>query len=162
MNYIIELAEIKDLDSILELYLERIKWFKDNGIKQWSSYLQNHPKEEFIESINNNEFYIIKQENEIVACFELSLKNSNWDDNITPAYYINKVVTKVGYRNLGKIIIDNAREIAKKNNKHFLRLDCLRYNEKLNNIYEGHGLKLVRYGKNTRYSYSLREMKIDD
>ena len=44
----------------------------------------------------------------------------------------------------------------------YLRLDCLRFNEKLNEIYEEHGFKLVRYGKNERYSYSLRELKIDE
>lgn len=53
MNYIVELAKVKDIDSILELYSDRMKWFKDNNIKQWSKYLQNHPKEEFIEAIDN-------------------------------------------------------------------------------------------------------------
>ena len=34
MDYIVELANISDIDSILELYSERMQWFKDNNIKQ--------------------------------------------------------------------------------------------------------------------------------
>ena len=130
MNYTIELAKIKDISLILKLYLDRMKWFKDNEIKQWSRYLENHPKDEFIESINNNNFYIIKKNNEIIACFELSHFNSNWNDKNPSAYYINKIVTKVGYKNLGKIVFENAKKIAKRDNMKYLRLDCLRFNEK--------------------------------
>ena len=35
-------------------------------------------------------------------------------------------------------------------------------NEKLNDIYENHNFKLIRYGYNERYEYSLRECKIDE
>lgn len=162
MNYKIELAEIKDIDSILELYSDRMKWFKDNNIKQWSRYLQNHPKEEFEEAIQNKNFYIVKQNDELVAGFELSTNSMDWNDNITPAYYIYKVVTKVGHKNLGQVIFDKCKELAKLNGKKYLRLDCLKSNEILNNIYEEHNFKLVRYGKNERYSYSLRELKVDE
>ena len=34
MNYMVELANIRDTDFILELYSERMQWFKDNNIKQ--------------------------------------------------------------------------------------------------------------------------------
>lgn len=40
MNYACELANIEDLDTILNLYSERTQWFKENEIKQWSKYLQ--------------------------------------------------------------------------------------------------------------------------
>lgn len=162
MDYKIELAKIKDIDSILALYSDRMKWFKDNNIKQWSRYLKNHPKEEFIEIIENKNFYIVKQKNILVAGFELSTNSKYWNDDITPAYYIYKVVTKAGYKNLGQVIFDKCKELAKKDKKKFLRLDCLKSNQKLNDIYESHNFKLIRYGNNERYSYSLRELKIDE
>ncbi len=34
MNYTCELANIEDLDTILNLYSERTQWFKENEIKQ--------------------------------------------------------------------------------------------------------------------------------
>ena len=45
MNYKTELANINDIDSIIRLYSERMNWFKDNNIKQWSKYLNNHPNQ---------------------------------------------------------------------------------------------------------------------
>jgi hypothetical protein len=162
MSYILELANISDIDSILELYSERMQWFKDNKIKQWNKYLTNHPKSEFEEAINNKNYYIIKNNEEIIGGFELSTNSKDWKDDITPAYYIYKVVTKVGYKNIGDFIFEKCKEMAKSNGKKYLRLDCLKSNEKLNDIYESHNFKLIRYGNNDRYSYSLRELKIDE
>ena len=162
MDYIIELANIEDIDSILDLYSDRIKWFKDNNIKQWNRYLENHPKEEFMEAIENKNYYIVKQGNELVAGFELTTNSKEWNDDITLAYYIYKVVTKVGHKNIGKILINKCKEIAKSDGKKYLRLECLKSNKKLNDIYEGHNFKLIRYGENERYSFSLMELKIDE
>ena len=162
MNYTIKLANMNDIDLILQLYSERMQCFKDNNIKQWSKYLTNHPKTEFEEAINNKNFYIILKDNEIIAGFELSEDSREWKDNVTSSYYIYKVVTKVGHKNIGNIIFQKCKEIARKNGKKYLRLDCLKSNEKLNNIYESHDFKLVRYGSNERYNYSLRELKIDE
>ncbi len=162
MDYKIELADIKDINSILILYSDRMKWFKDNNIKQWSRYLENHPKEEFEEAIKNGTFYIVKQNDEVVAGFEVSTNSKYWNDNITPAYYIYKIVTKVGHKNLGQVIFKKCEELAKLNGKKYLRIECLKSNEKLNIIYEQHNFKLVKYGNNERYSYSLRELKIDE
>lgn len=162
MNYETELANINDIDSIIRLYSERMKWFKDNNIKQWSKYLNNHPKSEFEKAINNGNYYIIKQNDEIVAGFELSTNSKEWNDDTTPAYYIYKVVTKVGYKNLGQFIFEKCKEIAKLDGKKYLRLDCLKSNKKLNNIYKNYNFQLVKCRKNDQYSYSLRELKIDE
>ena len=161
-NYIVKLANISDIDSILELYSERMQWFKDNNIKQWGKYLTNHPKLEFEEVINSRNYYIIKDKDEIIAGFEISNNSKDWKDDITPAYYIYKIVTKVGYKNIGDIIFKKCKEIAKLDGKKYLRLDCIKSNQKLNNIYEKDNFKLIRYGHNERYEYSLRECKIDE
>ncbi len=50
-NIALKIAKMSDLEDIIELYKERIQWFKDNEIDQWSRYLKNHPKSEFIEAI---------------------------------------------------------------------------------------------------------------
>ena len=38
---------------------------------------------------------------------------------------------KIGYKNLGKIIFDYAKQSAIRDSKKYLRLDCLKTNEKL-------------------------------
>lgn len=160
MKYKVELANISDIDSILELYAERMKWFKDNDIIQWRKYLINHPKSEFVELINSKNYYVIKNNDEIIGGFEISTDSKEWKDDITPAYYIYKVVTKVGYKNIGDFIFKECKKIAKEHDKQYLRLDCLKSNKKLNNIYENYNFKLVRYGNNKNYEYALREWKI--
>ena len=162
MSYELEQANINDIDVILELYSERMQWFKDNNIKQWTRYLSNHPKSEFEEAISNKNYYIVKDSGKIIAGFELSTNSKDWKDSITLAYYISKIVTKVGYKNIGDFIFKECKEIAKRDGKKYLRLDCIKSNEKLNNIYEKHNFKLIRYGRNERYAYSLRECKIDE
>ncbi len=157
-----EKACINDLDNILELYKERMKWFKEKEIKQWSKYLEHHPKDEFIDVINNSNYFILKENNEIIAGFELSTDSKYWNDEKAKAYYIYKLVTKVGYKNIGELVFEICKDITKNNNMGYLRLDCLKNNDKLNQIYNNHGFKLIKNGYEDYYRYSLRELKIDE
>lgn len=138
----LEPANMNDFDKIVELYSERSNWFEDNGISQWQNYLENHPREEFITAIKNSNFYLLKKDNEIVAGFELSDKNSFWEDDKN-AYYIYKVVTKVGYRDLGKYIFGLCECFARRDGKKYLRLECKSDNKKLNDMYEEYGFEFI-------------------
>lgn len=155
-------AEISDIDNILELYSERTTWFKNNGIKQWSKYLEHHPKDEFLQSIQAQTYYILEKNNHIIAGFELSTDSKYWEDNVTLAFYIYKLVTKVGYKNIGNIVFEICKSMARNNGKKYLRLDCLQSNKKLNDIYENHGFKLIKNGSKDYYKYSLREYSLDN
>lgn len=157
-----EKACINDLDNILKLYQERMKWFKEKEIKQWSKYLEHHPKDEFIDVINNSNYFILKKKNEIIAGFELSTDSKYWKDEKTKAYYVYKLVIKVGYKNIGELIFEICKDITKNNNMDYLRLDCLKNNDKLNKIYNNHGFKFIKNEYEDYYSYSLRELKIDE
>ena len=44
-NITFEVACIKQLNEIYELYNNRTIWFKENNIKQWSKYIARHKKE---------------------------------------------------------------------------------------------------------------------
>lgn len=154
-------AYLSEIDEIYKLYIDRVKWFKDNNIRQWSKYLINHPKEEFECSIKNGWYYILKINNKIVAGLELSTDSKLWNDNSDIAYYIYKLNTKVGYNNLAQIIFSECKKIAIENNKKYLRLDHITSNVKLSNIYESHGFKLKKQGKIDGYNYTLREFEVN-
>lgn len=154
-------AELSEIDKILEVYLERMQWFKEKEIKQWGKYLEHHPKSEFEEVICKGNYFILERNNKIVAGFELSTDSKYWDDSRSKAYYIYKLVTRVGNKEIGNLVFDICKELAKANNKEYLRLDCLNSNKKLNDIYEKHNFKLVKTGCKDYYHYSLRECKID-
>lgn len=160
-NIILEKATTDDIDEIINLYAERIVWFKEKGIRQWSKYLNNHPKEQFIQVIEKGDYYILKKNNEIIAGFEISTDSNFWDDNKSNAYYLYKVVSKVGYKNLGSKIFEIAKNIAKTSKKDYLRIECLSSNKKLNKIYDKYGFKYVRDGQDY-YHYTLREWKINE
>lgn len=160
-NIIFEKATIDDIDEIINLYAERMKWFKENGIKQWSKYLTNHPKEQFIQVIKNGNFYILKKDNEIIAGFEISTDSNFWNDNKSNAYYLYKVVSKVGYKNIGKELFKLAKKITKENKKDYLRIECVSSNKKLNELYDKYGFKYVRDGQDY-YHYTLREWKVNE
>lgn len=51
------------------------------------------------------------------------------------------------------------KDLAKNNNVKYLRLYCIKWNDKLNEIYEKHGFKLVGCGKSD-YEYCLRECNV--
>lgn len=153
-------ASITELDDILELYKERMKWFKDNNINQWSDYFKLNPKEKFIDAIENNNYFMLKENNKIIAGFELTNDSKYWKDDITPTYYLYKVVIKTGYKNIGDLIFRICKDIAESNNKECLRLNCRKDNEKLNNIYENHGFKFIK-NIYDYYDYTLRKLKIN-
>ena len=156
-NYLFSKATLDDLDKLLDLCKERTNWFKEKGIKQWSKYLEHHPKEEFIDVIENGYFFIIKEKDNIIGGFELSTNRKYLRDDLTDAYYIYKLVTKINYKNVG-----NCKNIAINNNKSKLRLDCLKNNERLNIIYENYGFRLIKTGYEDSYSYALREYNINN
>ena len=60
---------------------------------------------------------------------------------------------------LFKQYIDICKELAKQNDKNYLRLECLSTNEKLNQIYENYHFKFIRQGIGY-YPYNLRECEL--
>ncbi len=158
-NITFEVACIKQLNEIYELYNNRTIWFKENNIKQWSKYIARH-KKEFPIAIKNENYYILKKNNEIIAGFELSNNPGHFEDN-GKSFYLYKVVSKVGYKNIVTFIFMICKDLAKNNNKKYLRLDCIKWNDKLNDLYEKHGFKLVGCGK-FDYEYCLRECNVDE
>ena len=155
-------ANILDLDKIINLFKERTVWFKENQRNQWSKYLKHHPKKEFEYVLRNGYYFILKENHNIIAGFEISTDSKYWNDKTTNAYYIYKLVTKVNYKKLGNLIFMICKDIATNNNKKYLRLDCLQNNKRLNSIYEKHGFVLKDTGTQDYYSYSLREYDLSN
>lgn len=156
-NMTFEIASLEQLNEIYELYNNRTSWFKENNIKQWSRYIIRH-ESEFPIAIENKNYYILKKNNEIIAGFEISNNPGYFEDNCE-SLYLNKVVSKVGHKNIGSFIFMICKNLARNNNMKYLRLNCIKWNDKLNEIYEKYGFKLVGCGKSD-YEYCLRECNV--
>lgn len=159
-NVLLSKATLDDLESIIDLYKDRINWFKENKIDQWTHFLDYTPRCAFETAIKNEDYFILIKNRKIVAGFEVSTTNKYFEDDINDAYYLYKLVTKPSYKKLGKIIFDIAKDMAIQNNKRYLRLDCLTRNRKLNDIYNNYGFILVKETSIGNYNCSLRELKI--
>ena len=156
-NIIFKKATEAETNNIYQLFLERRVWFSERKIDQWSdNFFSKFTPEALKNIINNSNYFILIKDNNIIAGFELTTESTYWSDNVTPAYYIHKLVTKNNYNNIGSLIFVICKDLAQSNNKRFLRLDCLKDNEKLNSIYEKHGFKLIKTGVKGYYNYSLR------
>lgn len=159
-DYTVKLANPNEIDTILNIYKERIDWFKKNEIRMWSKYLEHHPKEEFLKAILYKTFFVIKKADKIIACFELTDENRFWGKNNSRAYYVYKIVTRPKNTGIAKIIFDFCKETAMLNNKKYLRIDHVKCNEKLNNIYEKHGFRIMDSGRVDSYEFNLRQLTI--
>lgn len=152
------LAKESDIYEIELLFLERIRWFRKNNINQWNGYLKRHDKHEFLKLINDQNYFLIKKDNAIVSCFALTDYSSFWDKN-DDAYYLSKFLVKVGHKNIGSKVIDICKYLSFINNREYLRLDCLKSNKKLNQIYDNYGFKYVK-DIDCGISFTLREFPI--
>ena len=149
-------ATAEDIDTVMGLYKERFAWFKWKKVSQWSRYLQNHPREEFLEKIAIGEYHLVMKGSECIGGFALSENSENWQDQQTDAYYLCRAVSKVGYKNLGTIMVEEARRQTEAAGKVALRLECIYSNQQLNDLWEKLGFAFVRDAE-TDYHWSLRQ-----
>ena len=146
----LEQAAVSDIGDVLQLYKDRSAWFKWKKIPQWGRYLQNHPREEFLQKIENGEYYLVKKGSAIIAGFALTADSENWMDETANAWYLCRVVSRVGY------ITAEAKALAKQAGKAYLRLECVSSNQRLNEIWESLGFAYVREVESS-YRFTLRE-----
>ena len=104
-------AKLEDLIQIKEVYNYAYNHMKDEGnVNQWSDYISFEIG--VINYINNNCFYVVVDENEIVGFFALiygidvtynDIRNGNWVNNneyvtihkIAVKYYQRKIASKI-------------------------------------------------------------------
>ena len=154
----VEQATEADLDELMQIYKDRINWFRWKKVPQWGHYLQHHPREDFLERIRAGEYYVLKKDAECIGGFALLEDSDQWQDEETNAYYLRRAVSKVGYKNLGRIVAAEAKKIADAAGKEALRLECIYENEQLNALWEKLGFAFVRDAEGS-YHCSLRQWK---
>lgn len=131
------------------------------NIKQWGDwyYTDVYNEEYFVNIMKVNQLYVAKYENEIEGTFLLKTEDTNYWKDHKKAYYIYHFATKLGYPNLGTKLLNFIENLAKKNSIHYIRLDCVKGNQKLNEYYQNHGFKNRGEGEKP-YPHKLWEKKI--
>lgn len=158
----IELAVLKDVECILNILEKRCVWMEMNNIEQWqsNSYTISFNEGYFNKEVKKKRVYVAKINNKVGGVFLLRDNDVLWKDS-ERAFYIHHLATDINYKGLGKIIIEYIKYLALKQNKTYIRLDCVKNNEKLNNYYEKLGFILRQSGRIRNYEYNLREFRIE-
>jgi len=162
-NLIIELAKSEDIKVILDILEKRCIWMEMNNIEQWrrNSYTLSYNDDYFTKEIEKNRVFVAKINMKVRGVFLLRENDSLWDESGI-SFYIHHFATDINYKGLGRIIIEYIKYIALKHNKSYIRLDCVKNNEKLNNYYEEMGFVLKKHGKIRNYEYNLRELRLKE
>ena len=149
MNYQFRCAQPQDADTVMQIIRERVDWMAKNNIHQWDQeYLSIYPAEYYSRKIQEKEIYLAcTPEDEIVGLVAVLEQDPYWgipsDKN---SYYLHHLATKCGVHGAGKALLDFCEELARKNGKESLRLDCQKCNTRLNEFYASMGYERVDTG----------------
>lgn len=141
----LRLAVMSDLSQIIEMYKKIIAKMNDNGIHIWDEI---YPCKYFKNDIENNQLYLLWDDDKIVSAFVLCDLNSNsksvnWSDKNAKALYIERLGVNVDYlrRGIGLLTINKAMALAKEMSGEYLRLFVVDNNKAAINLYQKAGLK---------------------
>ena len=136
----------EDLDEILMLIQNRIDWMDENNIRQWNTtnYFECYPRSYFADLAAKGQLYVVKEGNlnRVIGAVALLEQDKRWNDNV-PSYYIHNLVSDTDFSGLGARIIEFCEQMALKDEKLKMRLDCQASNEKLQAYYCDLGFECV-------------------
>lgn len=156
---------VNDVPYIMKLIKKRIDWMDYKGINQWNKthYIEHYPTNYYIQAAKEGKLYVLSNiENQIIASAVLLTKDIRWEQNISSAYYIHNLVSSIEKKNAGKEIIQYIEELARLQEKDYVKLDCAVDNQKLNQWYEMLGYKYVGTITDGEYKGGLREKRLKE
>lgn len=149
MNFSITPAVVNDINDILVIVEDARELITSIGFKQWSKEEGYPGYNDFLNDINNNNLYVVKDANKIIAMFACIIGNDpsydiidgKWLTNTSTYVTIHRVAIKKEYygQGISKLILDFAKEIGKKNNITSMRADTHSKNIPMNKT-------LLKYG----------------
>ena len=129
-NLSIRKAELNDLNQIKDVYNIAVKHMCDEGnINQWNDYFSF--EKGVINYINNDCFYVVTKEKEIVGMFALiygiditynNIRNGKWVNNDNYVT-IHKIAVKYFQMNIASYILDYIIQKIKNENIFNIRID---------------------------------------
>ena len=138
----IELAEITDLDRIMEITKACAIDLISNNIFQWN---ENYPsKEAFKKDIEKKTLYVFKNKLQITGCISICAdKDEEYEDVewITKDFknlYLHRLAVhpECQKKGIGRSLMDFAEEYAKLNGFKSVRLDTFSQNQRNNKFYK--------------------------
>lgn len=147
---VVQKASYDDHEVIISLLKEIAQWLKDHNINQWSYLLVGGDDEEIKYAIQHDQTYNVLKDDTLIATFTLSPEQSEWDQHIfgkeavSDSMYLHRLAVMPQYMNqgIGKEILHWIQENLR-NEKKYLKLDCVADNVKLNRFYQDNGFEYL-------------------
>lgn len=155
---IIRYAEECDLDNILALIKERMKWMDEHGMDQWNKgdYLSFYTPQYFLSHIQAKELLITKQEEELTGVVGFFYDDERWDHD--PHFiYLHHLAASTHHPGTGKALLLACEKEAKNLGKLGIRLDCQKGNVKINEFYASLGYRIKGSFSSGEYQGIKRE-----
>jgi ribosomal protein S18 acetylase RimI-like enzyme len=137
------LAIMQDLPQLKAVYKDIVRNMNENQIEIWDDI---YPCEFFEKDINNQQLYVLYDDNELVSAFALCDTNSGeksvkWKDNASKALYLDRLGVNVNYsgKGIGSFMLTKAREVAKTLGAEYLRLFVVDINKPAIRLYTKNG-----------------------
>lgn len=129
----LRLAIKQDLSQLKAVYKDIIENMNNNQIEIWDDI---YPIEFFEEDIKSNRLYILLDGDVIVSAFVLCDTNSGessiiWRDKQSKVLYLDRFAVNVNYlrKGIGSLMLENAKDTARKLGAEYLRLFVVDINE---------------------------------
>jgi GNAT superfamily N-acetyltransferase len=165
-------ATAEDVTHIKSLILDTAAWLKGKGLSQWNALLEGEDSHNLTGAILRGEVFAFKsrQLNELIGTVILQLNPSAWDFNLwgegdqfhDSAIYLHRLAVSRSYggKGLGGLILGWSESGVSFANKDRIRLDCVEYNEHLNQFYRksGYAFKGIKDGY-SRYEKMITASK---
>lgn len=141
----IQLAEISEIDQILNLTSACAYKMNEEGIYQWNDSYPNYKV--FRQDIEREELYLFKLENKIVGCIVISrvmddvYQTIQWLTKNRNNYYIHRLAVHPDYQGKGiaRKLMDFAEDLAVQDNITSIRLDTFSKNPRNQKFYNARG-----------------------
>lgn len=161
-NYTFSPAAESDLPAVFALIDARIRWMQSQGIHLWDTYREAYPDDYYLAAIAVGRLFTAKLAGRVVAAATLFDHDARWTDGAS-ALYVHNLVSAPDVPGAGQAILAFCEAQAQARNCDFLRLDCSRFNPRLNAYYDALGFAFVASLPGDEYYVpNLREKKLRD
>ncbi|MFD0618344.1 GNAT family N-acetyltransferase [Paenibacillus sp. GCM10027629] len=149
---VVRKAYVSDFSTLIDLFTESSKWLRNLGLNQWSHFLDDHGRDDVLDSISNGTAYVFLKNNLLVGTVTIQLDPDDWDKHVwadldvRDSIFIHRLAIshKEKGRGLGREIlnwIEHGFDIPQ--SKRYLKLDCVNDNLKLNEYYIQSGFQFL-------------------
>ncbi len=163
----IQCASPESFETIRDLLYEAALWIKGKGLLQWNDVPTGARDSKIRAMLESGETFLAYKNGQVVGTFTLQNAPGNWDQELwnthaidfSDTIFVHRFATSRAFsgQSIGKTMLDWAHDYAQEKGRHFLRLDCVGYNQPLNAFYQSCGFTFLGQADN---GFSLYEKEV--